>query len=160
MWLTRDENVSFCFKTYLKSKDFTHWQTKRNPRGTSSLTRRTFSDQLDTIRAPGLERQRGKIGFWLPASGCVKALPGKAFHRVAPGIVFLFLRSNHEKPFTGRSVGGPSRSKRRPAHSRVKPKMYCRSLLRLAWGRKVLLSSSVFTRFSRRSFRTCGQNSR
>lgn len=30
----------------------------------------------------------GKIGFRLPASSCVKALPGKAFHRVAPGIVF------------------------------------------------------------------------
>lgn len=36
--------------------------------------------------SPRLERE-GKTGFRLPVSSCVKALPGKAFHRVAPGIV-------------------------------------------------------------------------
>lgn len=85
--LTRHEHIFFCFKILIIFKISRFDQRKRNPRGTSSR-RCTFSNQLDSFQAPGLERHEGKTGFRLPASSCVKALPGKAFHRVAPGIVF------------------------------------------------------------------------
>lgn len=133
-------------------------QRKRNSGGT--LKRRwTFSNQLDSFQSSQTGATEEKTDFRLPASGCVKALPGKAFHRVAPGIVFeATMRSPLLGGAWGGGVGGGlSQSEWRPGHSRVKPKMYCRSLLRLAWGRNVLLSSSVVTRFSLRSFRTCGR---
>lgn len=60
--------------SHLKSQDFTRWQRKRNPRGTCSKWRRTFSNQLDTFPAPGLERQRGRL-----ASGYQRAVAWRHF---------------------------------------------------------------------------------
>lgn len=103
-WLTRHENIFFCFKIFIVFKiSRFHVLAKKE-----ESKRFFFKETTHLFQSAGhvpssrTGATEGKTGFPLPASSCVKALPGKAFHRVAPGIVF---RSNHEKPFTGRSLG-------------------------------------------------------
>lgn len=103
-WRTRHENIFYCFKILIIFKISRFHALAKKEESSRYFVKETthLFQSAGHIPSSWTGATEGKTGFPLPASSCVKALPGKAFHRVAPGIVF---RSNQEKPFTGRSLG-------------------------------------------------------